>query len=169
MIFLAVLIQHITARFCFIKKTAGTRDLDNRWFTLFVAIYYPCCVHLFQVSNCFTSWQPKHRPLCLKYSILSNRGNLFLLTYLLFPVNVLIGVLLALWRMIITALFNIVHMGRMDISLLNRNVEAFDPGERDVLHSVWMVINTAILSLSNILTTAKHLVKFNVICIKNIS
>lgn len=91
MILLAVLIQHITARFCFIKKTAGTRDLDNR-------------------------------------------GNLFLLTYLLFPVNVLIGVLLALWRVIITALFNLVHMGRMDISLLNRNVEAFDPAYRCYAH-----------------------------------
>ncbi|KAI3371283.1 hypothetical protein L3Q82_023904, partial [Scortum barcoo] len=91
MIILAVLIQHITGRFCFIKKTAGTRDLDNR-------------------------------------------GNLFLLTYLLFPVNVLIGVLLAVWRMIITALFNIVHMGRMDISLLNRNVEAFDPAYRCYAH-----------------------------------
>ncbi|XP_037308149.2 receptor for retinol uptake stra6 [Pungitius pungitius] len=91
MILLAVLIQHITGRFCFIKKTAGTRDLDNR-------------------------------------------GNLFLLTYLLFPANVLIGVLLAVWRMIITALFNIVHMGRMDISLLNRNVEAFDPAYRCYAH-----------------------------------
>ncbi|XP_037111285.1 receptor for retinol uptake stra6 [Syngnathus acus] len=91
MILLAVLIQHITSRFCFIKRMAGTRDLDNR-------------------------------------------GNLFLLTYLLFPVNVLIGVLLAVWRMIITALFNIVHMGRMDISLLNRNVEAFDPAYRCYAH-----------------------------------
>ncbi|CAB1446762.1 unnamed protein product [Pleuronectes platessa] len=91
MILLVVLIQHITARFCFIKKTAGTRDLNNR-------------------------------------------GNLFLLTYLLFPVNVLIGVLLAVWRMIITALFNIVHMGRLDISLLNRNVEAFDPAYRCYAH-----------------------------------
>lgn len=63
------------------------------------------------------------------HSVFRCRGSLFLLTYLLFPVNVLIGVLLAVWRMIITALFNIVHMGRMDISLLNRNVEAFDPGE----------------------------------------
>ncbi|KAM6937186.1 receptor for retinol uptake stra6 [Xenentodon cancila] len=91
MIILAVLIQHITARFFFIKKAAGTNDLNNR-------------------------------------------GNLFLLTYLLFPVNVLIGVLLAVWRMIITALFNIVHMGRMDISLLNRNVEAFDPAYRCYAH-----------------------------------
>lgn len=70
------------------------------------------------------------------HSNLSHRGNLFLLTYLMFPVNVLIGVILAIWRMIITALFNIVHMGRMDISLLNRNVEAFDPGEQDVLACV---------------------------------
>uniref|UniRef100_A0A8C9ZGM6 Receptor for retinol uptake STRA6 n=1 Tax=Sander lucioperca TaxID=283035 RepID=A0A8C9ZGM6_SANLU len=91
MILLAVLVQNVTGRFCFIRKTAGTRDLDNR-------------------------------------------GNLFLLTYLMFPVNVLIGVLLAVWRMIITALFNIVHMGRMDISLLNRNVEAFDPAYRCYAH-----------------------------------
>lgn len=91
MIVLAVLIQHVTSRFCFIKKAGGTRDLDNR-------------------------------------------GNLFLLTYLLFPVNVLIGVLLAAWRMIITALYNIVHMGRMDISLLNRSVEAFDPAYRCYAH-----------------------------------
>uniref|UniRef100_A0A3Q0R2W4 Receptor for retinol uptake STRA6 n=1 Tax=Amphilophus citrinellus TaxID=61819 RepID=A0A3Q0R2W4_AMPCI len=91
MLLLVVLIQHITARFCFIKKAGGTRDLHNR-------------------------------------------GNLFLLTYLMFPVNVLIGVILAIWRMIITALFNIVHMGRMDISLLNRNVEAFDPAYRCYAH-----------------------------------
>lgn len=94
-------------------------------------------------------------------SVLSYRGNLFLLTYLLFPVNVLIGVLLAVWRMIITALFNIVHMGRMDISLLNRNVEAFDPGEPDILQPVQ--INTAIVSLCGMLTKPKHQVKFNVI------
>nr|XP_061812866.1 receptor for retinol uptake stra6-like [Nerophis lumbriciformis] len=91
MILLAVLIQHVTSRFWFIKKISGTRDLDNR-------------------------------------------GNLFLLTYLLFPVNVLIGVLLAVWRLIVTALFNIVHMGRMDISLLNRNVEPFDPAYRCYAH-----------------------------------
>lgn len=81
----------------------------------------------------FTAIQLQHSPVCLLHPVLPYRGNLFLLTYLLFPVNVLIGVLLAVWRMIITALFNIVHMARMDISLLNRNVEAFDPGETGVL------------------------------------
>ncbi|XP_030622257.1 receptor for retinol uptake stra6 [Chanos chanos] len=91
MLILAVLVQHLTARFLFIKKDAGTRDLNNR-------------------------------------------GSLFLLTYLLFPVNVLLGVLLGIWRMVITALFNIVHFGRMDISLMNRNVEPFDPGYRCYAH-----------------------------------
>lgn len=122
MILLSVLIQHITAKFCFIKKTASTLDLDNRWFTEFNPEHFLCLIF----------WFPVH----LTHSDLFFRGNLFLLTYLLFPVNVLIGVLLALWRMIITALFNIVHMGRTDISLLNRNVEAFDPGERRILHPV---------------------------------
>ncbi|XP_067090004.1 receptor for retinol uptake stra6 [Osmerus mordax] len=91
MLILAVVVQHVAARFFFIKKLAGTRDLNNR-------------------------------------------GSLFLMTYLLFPVNVLIGVLLGLWRLAITALFNIVHLGRMDISLLNRNVEAFDPAYRCYAH-----------------------------------
>ncbi|KAG7473375.1 hypothetical protein MATL_G00095140 [Megalops atlanticus] len=90
-LFLAVLIQHITAKFAFIKKDAGTRDLDNR-------------------------------------------SALFLLTYFLFPVNVLVGVLLGVWRMVITALFNIIHLGRLDISLLNRGAEAFDPGYRCYAH-----------------------------------
>lgn len=91
MLVLAVVVQHGAARFCFIRKSAGTRDLNNR-------------------------------------------GSLFLLTYLLFPVNVLLGLLLGLWRVLITALFNIVHLGRVDISLLNRNVEAFDPAYRCYAH-----------------------------------
>ncbi|KAM9528181.1 receptor for retinol uptake stra6-like isoform 2-T2 [Salvelinus alpinus] len=91
MLFSVVVVQHVTTRFCFIKKSTGTRDLHNR-------------------------------------------GSLFLLTYLLFPVNVLIGVVLGVWRLVITALFNIVHLGRMDISLLNRNVETFDPAYRCYAH-----------------------------------
>ncbi|XP_076860728.1 receptor for retinol uptake stra6 isoform X2 [Brachyhypopomus gauderio] len=91
LLLLAVLIQHLTSRFLFIQKEAGTRDL-------------------------------------------ANRGSLFLLSYLLFPSNVLVGALLSVWRLVITALFNIVHLGRMDISLLNRSVEAFDPGYRCYAH-----------------------------------
>ncbi|KAI2648227.1 Receptor for retinol uptake stra6 [Labeo rohita] len=91
MLFLAVLIQHVTSRFLFIKKDAGTRDLNNR-------------------------------------------GSLFLLSYVLFLVNVMVGVILGIWRVVITALFNIVHLGRLDISLLNRNFEPFDPGYRCYAH-----------------------------------
>lgn len=86
-----------------------------------------------------------------------DRGSLFLLTYLLFPVNVLIGVLLALWRVVITALFNMIHLGRMDISLLNRNVEAFDPGEPDMLYHAQMVTSTTMLSLASMPILCFHL------------
>ncbi|XP_055048241.2 receptor for retinol uptake stra6 isoform X1 [Misgurnus anguillicaudatus] len=88
---LAALIQHVTSRFLFIRKDAGTRDLNNR-------------------------------------------GSLFLLSYMFFLVNVMVGVVMGIWRMVITALFNIVHLGRLDISLLNRNVEVFDPGYRCYAH-----------------------------------
>uniref|UniRef100_A0A673HTP2 Receptor for retinol uptake STRA6 n=1 Tax=Sinocyclocheilus rhinocerous TaxID=307959 RepID=A0A673HTP2_9TELE len=91
MLFLAVLIQHLTSRFLFVKKDAGTRDLNNR-------------------------------------------GSLFLLSYMLFLVNVMVGVIVGIWRIVTTALFNIVHLGRLDISLLNRNVEPFDPGYRCYAH-----------------------------------
>ncbi|XP_056596404.1 receptor for retinol uptake stra6 [Triplophysa dalaica] len=90
-LFLAALIQHLTSRFLFIRKDAGTRDLNNR-------------------------------------------GSLFLLSYIFFLVNVMVGVVVGIWRMVITALYNIVHLGRLDISLLNRNVEAFDPGYRCYAH-----------------------------------
>lgn len=57
------------------------------------------------------------------------RESLFLLTYLLFLINTLVGLLVAVWRMVITALYNILHLGRIDISLLHRSAEAYDPGK----------------------------------------
>ncbi|XP_023671683.2 receptor for retinol uptake stra6 [Paramormyrops kingsleyae] len=59
---------------------------------------------------------------------LVNRSGPFLMAYLLFPVNVLLGLVLGVWRIVITGLFNMVHLCRMDISLLSRGMEAFDPG-----------------------------------------
>ncbi|XP_028679032.1 receptor for retinol uptake stra6 isoform X1 [Erpetoichthys calabaricus] len=88
---LAGILQHVAAKFAFLKKDGGTLDLDNR-------------------------------------------HALFLLTYLLFPVNVLVGFLVALWRMVISSLYNIIHFSRLDISLLNRAVESFDPGYRCYAH-----------------------------------
>lgn len=58
----------------------------------------------------------------------TNRRILYIFTYLLFTFNVLIGVIAAVWRLVLTALFNVIHFCRLDLGLLNRGVEMFDPG-----------------------------------------
>uniref|UniRef100_A0A3P9IVD0 Receptor for retinol uptake STRA6 n=1 Tax=Oryzias latipes TaxID=8090 RepID=A0A3P9IVD0_ORYLA len=78
-------LQHVTAKFFFIKKESGTRDLNNRYFSL------------------------------------------FLLTYLMFVVNIVVGLVVVIWRVVITALYNIIHLARIDISLLHRTAESSDP------------------------------------------
>uniref|UniRef100_A0A8C4HB46 Receptor for retinol uptake STRA6 n=1 Tax=Dicentrarchus labrax TaxID=13489 RepID=A0A8C4HB46_DICLA len=90
---LVTVLQHVTAKFAFIKKEAGTRDLKNR-------------------------------------------ESLFLLTYLLFLINTVVGLIAAIWRVVITALYNIVHLGRIDISLLHRTAESYDPAYRYYTHSL---------------------------------
>ncbi|XP_043933693.1 receptor for retinol uptake STRA6 [Protopterus annectens] len=52
----------------------------------------------------------------------------YVMTYLLFIVNVLAGVVMGIWRMVISGLFNVVHLSRLDISLLNQKAQYFDPG-----------------------------------------
>uniref|UniRef100_A0A3P8WTR2 Receptor for retinol uptake STRA6 n=3 Tax=Cynoglossus semilaevis TaxID=244447 RepID=A0A3P8WTR2_CYNSE len=81
---LVTVLQHVTAKFAFIKDERGMRDLKNR-------------------------------------------DSLFLLTYLLFLVNTVAGLIVAIWRVVITALYNILHLGRIDISLLHRTSETYDP------------------------------------------
>uniref|UniRef100_A0A3Q3J198 Receptor for retinol uptake STRA6 n=1 Tax=Monopterus albus TaxID=43700 RepID=A0A3Q3J198_MONAL len=44
-------------------------------------------------------------------------------------------------KLAVSALFNIVHLGRMDISLLNRNVESFDPAYRCYAHYLKIEVN----------------------------
>ncbi|XP_047218561.1 receptor for retinol uptake stra6-like isoform X1 [Girardinichthys multiradiatus] len=87
MVIVVSALQHVTAEFFFIKKDAGTTDLNKR-------------------------------------------ESLFLLTYLLFVVNIVVGLVVAIWRVVITALYNIVHFGRVDISLLHRTAEYYDPAYR---------------------------------------
>ncbi|XP_071345617.1 receptor for retinol uptake stra6-like isoform X2 [Trachinotus anak] len=65
---------------------------------------------------------------------LKNRESLFLLTYLLFLINAIVGVIVAIWRMVITALYNIIHLGRIDVSLLHRTSESYDPAYRYYTH-----------------------------------
>ncbi|CAL9702165.1 unnamed protein product [Knipowitschia caucasica] len=78
------LLQHVAAKFMFMKREAGTTD----------------------VHNC---------------------DSLFLLTYLFFLVNWVLGLLVSMWRILISAVFNLVHLGRTDISLLHRSAESYDP------------------------------------------
>ncbi|XP_034265426.1 receptor for retinol uptake STRA6 isoform X2 [Pantherophis guttatus] len=54
----------------------------------------------------------------------------YIVTYMFFPVNVLLGLMAGIWRMVISALYNIVHLCQLDGSLLSRGVEGFDPGYR---------------------------------------
>ncbi|NWH74234.1 STRA6 protein, partial [Piaya cayana] len=65
---------------------------------------------------------------------LTNRRALYIVTYLLFPINVLVGVLAGVWRMVISGLYNAIHFCQLDISLLNRGVETFDPGYHAYCH-----------------------------------
>ncbi|XP_019333421.1 receptor for retinol uptake STRA6 isoform X1 [Alligator mississippiensis] len=65
---------------------------------------------------------------------LTNRRALYILTYLLFPINVLAGIVAGIWRMVISGLYNAIHFCQLDISLLNRAIEVFDPGYRTYCH-----------------------------------
>ncbi|KAK7912421.1 hypothetical protein WMY93_012632 [Mugilogobius chulae] len=84
---LVTILQHVAAKFAFVKKESGTRDINSR-------------------------------------------DSLFLLTSLLFLVNLVLGLLVAMWRILISAVYNLIHMGRTDISLLHRSSEDYDPAYR---------------------------------------
>ncbi|TRZ13425.1 hypothetical protein HGM15179_013728 [Zosterops borbonicus] len=91
MLVVAVLVQHLLARFQFLEQHSLQRELTNR-------------------------------------------RALYIITFLLFPINVLVGVLAGVWRVVISGLYNSVHLCRLDISLLHRGVETFDPGYHTYCH-----------------------------------
>ncbi|XP_076781673.1 receptor for retinol uptake STRA6 [Arvicanthis niloticus] len=62
------------------------------------------------------------------YPELTNRRMLCVATFLLFPTNMLVGVIMAVWRMFLSALYNTVHLGQMDLSLLSQRAASLDPG-----------------------------------------
>ncbi|XP_053451799.1 receptor for retinol uptake STRA6 isoform X1 [Nycticebus coucang] len=59
---------------------------------------------------------------------LTNRRALYATTFLLFPLNVLVGTMVAAWRVCLSALYNAVHLGQTDLSLLPPRAATFDPG-----------------------------------------
>ncbi|GAB0193966.1 receptor for retinol uptake STRA6 [Grus japonensis] len=93
------------------------------WLTLVVAVIVQNLAAHYQ----FVEQQPLQKEL-------TNRRALYIVTYLLFPINVLVGVLAGVWRMVISGLYNAVHFCQLDISLLNRGVESFDPGYHTYCH-----------------------------------
>ncbi|KAM6149565.1 receptor for retinol uptake STRA6 [Erethizon dorsatum] len=58
----------------------------------------------------------------------TNRRVLCAVTFLLFPINVLVGAVVATWRVLLSALYNMVHLSQMDLSLLPPRAATLDPG-----------------------------------------
>ncbi|KAF6352527.1 signaling receptor and transporter of retinol STRA6 [Rhinolophus ferrumequinum] len=59
---------------------------------------------------------------------LTNRRMLYAATFFFFPINVLVGAVVAGWRVLLSALYNAVHFGQMDLSLLPPRAATLDPG-----------------------------------------
>uniref|UniRef100_A0A8C5TGC0 Receptor for retinol uptake STRA6 n=1 Tax=Malurus cyaneus samueli TaxID=2593467 RepID=A0A8C5TGC0_9PASS len=62
------------------------------------------------------------------------RRALSILTVLLFPMNVLLGVLAGGWRVVISGLYNAIHLCRLDISLLGPQGVPLSPGFHSYCH-----------------------------------
>ena len=76
--------------------------------------------------------EPEEGTLCEYLPQLSSpdpRRALYAATFLLFPINVLVGATMAAWRVLLSALYNAVHLGQMDLSLLPPRAATFDPGK----------------------------------------
>ncbi|KAH0619870.1 hypothetical protein JD844_014242 [Phrynosoma platyrhinos] len=101
------------------KLQASQQALVPFWLTLVVAVI---------VQNLLTHYYFLERDHLPKE--LNNRRALYIVTYLLFPINVLVGLLAGVWRLVVSALYNVVHFCRLDVSLLGHGVEVFDPGYR---------------------------------------
>ncbi|XP_021028847.1 receptor for retinol uptake STRA6 [Mus caroli] len=62
------------------------------------------------------------------YPELTNRRMLCIATFLLFPINMLVGAIMAVWRVLLSSLYNTLHLGQMDLSLLPQRAASLDPG-----------------------------------------
>ncbi|XP_005393629.1 PREDICTED: stimulated by retinoic acid gene 6 protein homolog isoform X2 [Chinchilla lanigera] len=58
----------------------------------------------------------------------TNRRVLCAATFLLFPINLLMGAVVATWRVLLSALYNMIHLSQMDLSLLPLRAATLDPG-----------------------------------------
>ncbi|KAI4572976.1 hypothetical protein MJG53_012814 [Ovis ammon polii x Ovis aries] len=74
---------------------------------------------------------------------LTNRRALSAATFLLFPINMLVGTMVAAWRVLLSALYNAVHLGRMDLSLLPLRAATLDPGYHTYCNFLKMEVSQA--------------------------
>ncbi|XP_047652479.1 receptor for retinol uptake STRA6 [Phacochoerus africanus] len=72
---------------------------------------------------------------------LTNRRALSAATFLLFPINMLVGAMVAAWRVLLSALYNAVHLGQMDLSLLPHRAATLDPGYRTYCNFLKMEVS----------------------------
>lgn len=63
------------------------------------------------------------------FPLVRPRRALYAATFLLFPVNLLVGAVVGTWRVLFSALYNAVHFGQMDLSLLPPRAATLDPGK----------------------------------------
>ncbi|XP_077934833.1 receptor for retinol uptake STRA6 [Halichoerus grypus] len=59
---------------------------------------------------------------------LTNRRVLYAATFFLFLINVLVGTMVAAGRVLLSAVYNAIHLGQMDLSLLPPRAATLDPG-----------------------------------------
>uniref|UniRef100_A0A670YB43 Receptor for retinol uptake STRA6 n=1 Tax=Pseudonaja textilis TaxID=8673 RepID=A0A670YB43_PSETE len=120
---LALFIQHLVFFICIVCFTflivVPLQSGSNMF--LFKIVMNLCCVH----------WRMRLYALLVAVSAsFFCRRAFYIVTYMFFPINVLLGLMAGIWRLVISALYNIVHFCQLDGSLLSRGVEGFDPGHR---------------------------------------
>uniref|UniRef100_UPI00358EB12A receptor for retinol uptake STRA6 isoform X2 n=1 Tax=Myxine glutinosa TaxID=7769 RepID=UPI00358EB12A len=64
---------------------------------------------------------------------LDNLRLFFITTYLFFCYNVMVGFVVCIGRICVSALYNILHIARLDVTLLNTHVALHDPGHRSYI------------------------------------
>ncbi|GCB71777.1 hypothetical protein scyTo_0008925 [Scyliorhinus torazame] len=132
---LGLLIQQVVFFICFLlfaflivvpvlqgHKLLVFRVLENMW-PFWLTLILVVLIQYLLARFLFLQKDGKHLDI-------TNRRSLYIFTYLLFTFNVLIGVIAGVWRVVFTALYNIVHFCRLDLSLINRGAEFLDPGYR---------------------------------------
>ncbi|OCT87083.1 receptor for retinol uptake stra6 [Xenopus laevis] len=139
-----LIIQHVVLFFCNLivafliiipivygKFQIILHILENTWqfwlLLVLVALLQHLCTHFLFLERTLAQ--------------IDNRRILFLLTFLLLPVNALRGLLLSLLRLLVSTIFNVTHFCRLDVSLLQHSVQGWDPAYRNYCHFLMLEVS----------------------------